>query len=251
MAAVLALGPTAVLSHRAAAEQLGLLAPKHGRIDVTVPGTARRSRRAIRVHGGTLHPAEITRHQGIPLTSVARTLLDIAETERRRVVERACDQAEVLGLFDLRATCAVLRRANGRRGAPLLRAMLDEHRVGETLTRSELEERFLALCRSSGIPRPRVNAWIALEPDGLEVDFLWPAERLVVEVDGWASHRTRRRFESDRERDQRLQIAGWQPMRFTWRQLEQDADGCARTVRAVLVKRRALVSYGAKNGSDM
>jgi hypothetical protein len=251
MAAVLALGPNAVLSHRCAAEHHALLRGEARVVDVTVPGTKRRSRGSIRVHRGALDPADVTRFRGIPVTSVARTLLDIAETEPRRVVERACDQAEVLRLFDLTAIEAVLGRAAGRRGLPVLREVLSEHVAGATLTRSELEERFLAICRDAGLPKPAVNAWLALNDGGAEGDFVWRRERLVVEVDGWASHGTRRGFEQDRERDRRLLLAGWQPMRFTWRQLERDPDGCARAVLAMLARRREMLGYGAKKGSDM
>jgi putative AbiEi antitoxin of type IV toxin-antitoxin system/uncharacterized protein DUF559 len=220
LAAVLACGPSAVLSHRSAAALWGIRKTARSAVEVTVPGQAGRRRAGIEVHrGGTLQPRDGTTVSGIPCTTVPRTLLDLGEVLGRRALERACDQAEVLRILDAGAVREVLAHADGRRGAPILRAVLDEHRFGQTLTRSELEERFLALCRGAGVPQPRVNAWVELEGGGVEVDFLWISHRLVAETDGHASHGTRRAFELDRARDRRLLLAGWRVVRFTWRQV--------------------------------
>ena len=130
----------------------------------------------------------------------------------------------MLGIFDLRAVEDVLSRATGRHGAGVLRSVLAEY-DGPTLTEKELEARFLALCRAASLPKPEVNAWITLD-DGIayKIDFLWRAERLAVETDGWETHRTRQAFENDRRRDRRLRLAGWDVVRFTWRDVEREPD---------------------------
>ncbi|MEA2218952.1 MAG: hypothetical protein QOJ35_1578 [Solirubrobacteraceae bacterium] len=156
----------------------------------------------------------------------------------RRAVERAFDQAELLELLDVAAIEDVLFRAGDHRGARVLRAILRDHAPASTPTRSELEERFLAPCRARGLPEPRVNVWIALQPTGYEADFLWHEARLIVEVDGRDTHTTRRAFEHDRRRDQRLMLAGWRVVRFTWRQVAGDAALVAATV-AGLIQRAA------------
>jgi hypothetical protein len=148
----------------------------------------------------------------------------------RRGVERAIDQAEVLRVFDLRAVHEVLSRATGRRGAGVLAAVLAEY-DGPTLTDRELEERFFLLCRDAGIPKPEVNVWIAIDGGiAYKADFLWRAERLVVETDGWGSHGTRRAFEDDRRRDRRLRLAGWDVVRFTWRDVEREPEEVTTTL---------------------
>jgi Transcriptional regulator, AbiEi antitoxin/REase_MTES_1575 len=223
MAAVLAHGPGAVLSHRSAAALHGIRPDNRPKTDVTVPRPSARSRSGIVVHRSTtLQPADITTIDGIPCTSLARTLLDLADVIDRQGVERAVSQAEVLGIFDLREVEEVLSRATGRHGAGVVRSVLAEY-DGPTLTEKELEERFLALCRAASLPKPEVNAWITLD-DGIayKIDFLWRAERLAVETDGWETHRTRQAFENDRRRDRRLRVAGWDVVRFTWRDVERE-----------------------------
>jgi hypothetical protein len=222
-AAVYACGPGAVLSHRSAAALLGIRRTDRAATDVTTPRRTGRSRRGINVHRpGRLTDADITVVRGIPCTTVARTLVDLAGVTDRRSVERACDQAERLELFDLRAIEEQLERAGPRRGAKRLRAVIAAYKAGQrpSITESELEERFLAIVVRAGLPRPLVNEWILL-PDGtlVRVDFLWPAERLAVETDGRDTHARQRAFVSDRDRDQRLTIAGWRPVRFTWEQV--------------------------------
>ncbi len=236
MAAVLACGPDALLSHRSAAELWGLRESARANIDVTSPRRAGRSRGGLDIHrADTLLPQDATTVDGIPCTTVARTLLDLAEVVNRRQVERACDQADLERLLDATALDAVLSRAHGRRGSPVLRAILDEHAIGQTVTRSEMEERFLAVCDRAGLPRPEVNVWIAL-PDGghAQADFLWRKHRLIVETDGRAAHGTHRAFEHDRRRDQRLVLAGWRVIRVTWRQLTRESEELARILQALL-----------------
>jgi Transcriptional regulator, AbiEi antitoxin/Protein of unknown function (DUF559) len=234
MAAVLAFGPRAVLSHRSAAGLHGIRPDNRPNIDVTLPSPSARPRAGIDVHRSTtLEAADVTKVDGIPCTSLARTLLDLAEVLDRRGVELAVDKAEVLRVFDLRAVEEVLSRAAGRRGAGVLRRVLAEY-DGPSLTDMELEERFLALCRAASLPSPAVNAWITLEGGvAYKADFLWRKERFVVETDGWGSHGTRRAFENDRRRDRRLAVAGWQVVRFTWRDVEREPEE-ANTVLAAL-----------------
>jgi Transcriptional regulator, AbiEi antitoxin/Protein of unknown function (DUF559) len=236
MAAVLACGPPAFLAHRSSAAQHGLLDDHRQVCDVTVPGPARRPRRNIRVHSSTtLTAPDTTTVDGIPCTSVARTLVDLGDYEPPRLVERAIDQAEVLGVFDLTAIEDVLKRVGPRRGAGVLRALLVE--LGEpTLTDRELEELFLELIRDGGFPQPAVNAWITGDGWAYKADFLWRAERLVVETDSRAFHASHRAFEHDRLRDQRLTLAGYTVVRFTWRQLLQEPDRVQAVVRDLLAR---------------
>jgi very-short-patch-repair endonuclease len=233
MAAVLACGPWAVLSHCCAAALLGIGRCSRTRIDVTAPGSTGRRRRGIRVHSGaTLTSADVTRVQGLPTTTIARTLLDLAATTEARGIERMIDQAEVMGIYDGGAVADVLERAGRRRGTARLRTVLESFETGRTHT--ELEELFLAACRKAGLPRPRVNQWMTLDGEEIQIDFLWPAQRVAVETDGWATHRTRGAFEADRRRDQRLAVAGWRPVRFTWRQVANRPREVVDTLRPLL-----------------
>jgi very-short-patch-repair endonuclease len=180
--------------------------------------------------------SDVTSVNAIPCTTVARTLLDLADVVNRRTLERVCDQAEVMRIFDGRALEQVLARAAGRRGTPILRSILQEHEIGATVTESELEERFLALCAQARIARPRVNAWIALDEGAVKADFLWPEQRLVLETDGRRVHGSRRAFEQDRRRDQRLLLAGYRVVRLTWRQLVDNPDQIATLITALLAE---------------
>lgn len=234
MAAVLACGHGALLSYRSCGALLGLRASSRAVIDVTSPTRAGRKRAGIEVHACATASDDAIQRNAIPCTSVARTLLDLAAVINRRELERACDRAEMLQVFDLRALQDVLTRANGHRGAGPLRAVLAGHSIGADVTRSELEERFLALCESAALPRPQCNAWLALGPDGVEADFVWRRQRLVVETDGRIVHSTRQAFERDRRRDQRLMLAGWRVVRFTWREVVGEPGVVAETVRALL-----------------
>jgi predicted transcriptional regulator of viral defense system len=231
MAAVLAYGPKAVLSHRSAAALHGIRPDNRPKTDVTLPSRSARPRPRIEVHASTtLEPADVTTVDGIPCTSLARTLLDLAEVVEKRAVEKAINQAEAMRRFDLRAVEEVLSRAAGRRGAAVLKRVLAEYE-GPTLTDRELEDRFLALCRSASVPRPAVNEWITLDGGvAYKADFLWRAERLIVETDGWGSHGTRQAFENDRRRDRRLSVAGWTVVRFTWRDVEREPGEVTETL---------------------
>jgi hypothetical protein len=221
MAAVLRFGEAGLLSHRSAAGLRSLLPDNRAVIDVTVPGRSRRPAEGIRLHQPrSLHPADVDQHDGIPTTSIPRLLLDLAATEPRRRLERAYEAAERERVLDTRAVRELIERSHGHRGRRPLIAISAAVSEPPHHTRSELEERFLALMREASIPEPSVNAWV----EGYEVDMLWRAEKVIVELDGWEFHRTRGAFERDRARDVRLQLAGYRLLRFTWRQLETEPE---------------------------
>jgi hypothetical protein len=237
LAAVLAYGTEANLSHRSAAGLHGIRRDTRASTDVSVPKPSAKSRPGIEVHSSlTLSGADIATVDGIPCTAVARTLVDLGDVVDRAAVERAVDQAEMLRVFDGRAIHEALTRAGPRRGAGVLRAVLDEYEQ-PALTEEGIEESFLALCREASLPSPAVNVWIALD-DGIsyKADFLWWAERLVAETDGRDVHTTRKAFEHDRLRDRRLTLAGFTVVRFTWRQLVSDPQSVAEALRTLLAR---------------
>ena len=171
-----------------------------------------------------------------PCASVPLTLLNIAAVESRRRLERACDESEVQRLFDLVAIEELLGRSGGCRGAGALRSMLEEHAIGTTLTRSELEERMLALCRAAGLPLPVVNEPVAGGSGRWHcVDFLWADRRVIVETDGHAFHSTRRAIERDRRREADLVRARYRILRLTWSQIEHGPGEVVLMLRAALV----------------
>lgn len=225
MAAVLSLGAHAVLSHVSAAWLWGLVTSGGALIDVTVPGRGGRQRRqGIRVH----HAGEVERtvRNGIPVTTVARTLLDLAAVAPQRIMDRAVDAAERERLLDLAAIEAL--PLAGHHGTPKLRKALAAWDGAPT--DEELERRFLELCQTRGLPLPASNAAVA----GFGCDFVWPRHRVVVELDGLKWHATRRQMVSDREKDAALVLAGYRVHRFVWQQVVHRPDEVEATVRALL-----------------
>jgi predicted transcriptional regulator of viral defense system len=206
MAAVLACGAGAVISHRSAAVlwQLCMDGDRARTVDVTVTRGDRGRRSGIRVHRVRLRPQDVTTLDGIPVTALARTIFDLASEAGSRELR----QAFALGSRQRDTIHAELRELIGRHrkrhGIPLLRALLDSE-IPPAATRSEAEERFLDLVRTAQLPRPEVNARI----ERREVDFLWRPQRIVVEVDGFAFHSSRTRFERDRLRDAVLAARGY------------------------------------------
>jgi len=243
MAAVLSCGPDAVLSYRCAAALYEIRGTAQAKIDVTVRGRSHRKHAGVDVHRSTtLTPDDVTTVHGIPCTTVARTLLDLAQVIKGRPLERALDQAEILQLLDLDALLDQIERNKARPAAKRLRAVLDQHYVGSTPTWSELEEAFLAACRQAGLPMPDVNAFIDPndgDPTAIRVDFVWRNQRVIVETDGHQTHRTRQAFEEDRLRDQRLAVAGWVVIRITWRQLTQRPTEVTDRIAQLLSRQRA------------
>jgi hypothetical protein len=240
MAAVLACGPGAALSHRSAARLWRLIRSSNAVVEIT-RSTGLRGRPGIRVHRASLPADELARVDGILVTSVSRTLLDLAAVLTKRQLERALNEAEVLGLTDRVSVPELLERYPRRGGSAVLRALLGEGVAVAGITRSELEERFVAFLDAYGLPRPRLNADLAIQGRFFEVDCLWRDERLVVELDGKAAHGTGRAFEQDRERDRLLMAAGWRVVRLTWRQLHGDAPAVAADLRKLLTASAALL----------
>jgi predicted transcriptional regulator of viral defense system len=239
LAAVLAAGSGAVLSHRDAAALHGLRPPgDRRRVDVTTAGRAVGTSR-IDVHRTTVLASEDAAIvAGIPVTSIARTLVDLAAVVTARELGKALEEAERQRRFDLRGIEEALERTRQRRGRghSTMRQGLEELRAtGASVTRSELEERFVALLDARSVPRPWTNYGI----EGMEVDACWPEQRLVVELDGWDSHGTRQAFQRDRSRSNDLAATGWTLLRFTHADVtRRPADVAARVAHALTTPRR-------------
>jgi very-short-patch-repair endonuclease len=217
MAAVLAFPDGAALSHRSAASLWQLLPPQPGPVDVSLNTRGgRRSREGIRLHRcSTLGPTNLTRYRGIPVTNPRRTISDLRPIVSPEELRRAIRQAEMLGLP--------------------VGVDIDRDR-----TRSELEHRFLRLCRRHHLPIPEINARIG----SLTVDFLWRERRLVVETDGYRYHRGRVAFEDDRARDLVLREQGFEVIRLTYRQLTEEPERVAEVLTRLLTPSRPLPSSG-------
>jgi very-short-patch-repair endonuclease len=234
LAAVLACGHTAVLSHGSALELWGI-GKGGGRVEVTrrAGGT---TRSGIWLHQTRFLPsAHTTVKGGIPATTAERTLLDIAARMRQRDLERTVVEADRAGLLDWPRMHRVVAHSNGKKGSGRLRRAVRDIDPRSRDTRSPLEVDFLALCRAAGLPRPEVNVLV----EGYLVDFLWRIERLVVETDGYAFHGDRNAFERDRERDLDLTAAGYEVGWFTYRMLTRQPEACARRIREALSRRGA------------
>lgn len=231
LAAAMACGGGAVLSHTTAAAAWGLRGSSAARIDVTVSLAGRRAPAGVRLHRvGTLADADRVRLGALPVTTVARTLFDLAQVLPQRALERALEEAEARHLDTTRLP-VLLAAHPTRHGAPKLRAALDLHGAGgATRTRSDLEEDFLALCDDHGLPRPIANAQL----HGYEADFHWPGRGLIVEADSRRHHGTRAAFERDRARDADLATKGWTTIRVTHARLLAEPGKVAAQVRALL-----------------
>jgi very-short-patch-repair endonuclease len=221
MAATLAGGPGAVLSHRSAAAHLGIRDTRAASIEVSSPRRAGRSRDGIRVHSGaTLAATDFTVVREIPCTTIPRTIFDLSAALSRDALEYVLHRAESgPEPLDFAELAALLRRFPGRPGTPRLRSLLGRPaELTDGQAKSKLERAFLSLCRRAGLPRPRVNAWIPLTipAGGLEVDFTWPECKLAVETDSASFHETTRARRNDPARDRALTLAGWRVARYTW-----------------------------------
>ena len=228
-AAVLAYGRHAVLSHHSAAALWGM---RHSsRLEITVP-SSRRRRSGIVVHRGVLPDDERTTHRGIPTTTVPRTLLDLSAVVQRHEARSAFRQAEQLRLTDPLSLHDLAKRYPRRPGSATIRALLNEAGIGTKVIRSELEERFQEFLRRAGLPLPMTNQRV----EGFEVDCVWPAQRVIVELDGHATHSPAHAFERDRARDRRLEAAGWHVIRITWRQLHEEPALVEADLRRLLLR---------------
>ncbi len=228
-AAVLACGPEAVLSHRSAAAAWDLMRGG-GVIHVTVGRGGRRAPAGVRLHRTRVgSPSELTILRGLPITTPARTLLDLAASGvRDRRLERLVDRAELLGLVDFAQLRAMSRH---RPGSAPLNAVLSRYAPGPVDTRSRLEEIVYELCDAHGLPRPNVNTII----EGDVRDFAWPQRRLVVEADSYTWHRSPSALNDDRARDVPLVLAGWRVLRFTWDQVTKRRGWVIRALHQALV----------------
>jgi very-short-patch-repair endonuclease len=225
---VLAHGEGAVLSHRSAAALWGLSRPRGSSIDVTSP-RGRTGRRGIVFHECRLDLDDKTTLDAIPVTTVPRTLFDLSEVVDDSRLQRAWEEADRLGLLQLRALEAVIGRGWGRHALKPIRPLAAEARQ-VARTRSPLEDRFSELCRDHRLPPHVTNVEIL----GHEVDAYWPAPRLAVELDSAEFHMHRQAFERDRARDAAFLAAGYRVVRLTHRRLDTEAEAVIAQLRALL-----------------
>jgi very-short-patch-repair endonuclease len=230
MAAVLAYGDDAVLSHRSAGALWGILQPR-GPVDVTSP-SGRHGRSRIKLHRVALAGDEQTVRDRIPTTSVARTILDLAVVLDSVQLARAWEEADRLGLLQLGAVATACERAGRRKGIGAVRLLLSEARALQ-IRRSPLEDRFRAFCEDRGLPQHSANVFVL----GREVDACWPSARLVVELDSFSFHHNRGAFEDDRTRDTVFLAAGYRTVRVTYRRLTREPDQLAAQLRKLLAER--------------
>jgi very-short-patch-repair endonuclease len=238
MAAVLASGPEAVLSHWSAAALWELRSTARERIDVTVPHRSRSSGR-IRRHISQVPDDERTVKEGIPVTSVPRTIFDLAASEPQDAVENLLREMEFAELRDRLSLWDLVERYPGRRGVRNVRGALDRLKEDPGgRKRSKLEERFDPFLRRYRLPLPRFNDWIIIGGERFQVDCHWPGTGQIVELDGWQGHGTRSAFREDRARGRTLSAAGYTVTRLTWNQLDDEAEAVAADLRALLVYKR-------------
>jgi hypothetical protein len=208
-----------LLSHRSAGDLWGLLPTASPRIEVTAP-RSRKPRAGLLVHRSRLiHPDDVADLYAIPVTSVARTIVDLADVVAVARLARAVRQAEILRLFDLAAIERVVERLPRRRGRGRLALVLAAYTPDKAFTRSGEERRFLRMCERYGLPRPQANLWVHEQ----EVDFYWPDARLAIELDGGPWHQTVSAFHEDRARDRALGRYGIQVNRVTSEDLKRPA----------------------------
>jgi len=227
MAAVLACGEGAVLSHESAAELWGI-APRRSRIEITVPRGRNPRVRGVRTHRRTIPAANMTVYRAVPITTPACTLVDIADRLSPERTERAVNEADRLDLIDPETLRTELEDMPGRRGVPALRKLLDRRTF--TLTRSSLERRFKPIARAAGLPPPQTCVHV----NGYEVDFYWPELGLVVETDGLRYHRTAAQQTRALMRDQAHFDSGLTPLRFSHAQVEYEPEMVQRSLAAML-----------------
>jgi very-short-patch-repair endonuclease len=238
MAAVLASGPEALLSHQTAAALWGIRGYSGGTIHVTVPHKST-STKQIRRHFSLAPEDERAVEEGIPLTSVHRTIFDLAATVSVDEVVAMIKEAEYLNRWDRLSLPDLLKRYPGKRGTQKVRfalKRLEEEPPGRK--RSKLEKRFAPFLRRHQLPLPRFNDWILLGSKRYQVDCHWPHLHLIVELDGWEGHSTRSAFQDDRARDRALHAAGFSVVHLTWNQLDVEAEAVASDLRRLLLAER-------------
>jgi very-short-patch-repair endonuclease len=203
-------------------------------IDVTKPHKSR-SWDGIRRHRKALPADEVTVEEGVPVTSVPRTIFDLAATEDIDTVSSMLRESEHRNLWDRLSLPDLVERYPGRRGVRKVRLALQ--RITEEPSgrmRSKLEERFAPFLRGYRLPLPRFNDWILLGAKRYQVDCHWPGTSQIVELDGWQGHRTRTAFREDRARDRALHVAGYSVTHLTWNQIDDEPDEIAADLRVLL-----------------
>jgi hypothetical protein len=241
MAAVLACGPDAVLSHWSAAAHWRIRDRRSGPIDVTSPSKTK-SRASIRRHYVVLPADEVTVERGIPVTTPPRTIFDLAAGGAPGyVVESALRQSEFHRLYDPLSLHDVLDRYPGHRGVRSIRPALARLAEAPGATDSRLEDRFLPFLDRHDLPRPHLNAWLEAGDRRFKVDCLWPAPKQIVELDGWEGHGTRTAFRDDRERDRKLRVAGYGVTRIPWSALDDEPEAVASDLRALI--QASVITY--------
>lgn len=232
MAAVLAVGGGAALSHRSAAALWSMCPCLDDHVEVSVTGSDRRSRPGVLVHQvGRLEPRDLTRRHGVPITTPVRTLIDLGEVLGARDLERAYAEAVARRRVTHRLMRGAIRRDPTKPGAPAFHRLLEqEHEPAHT--RSDLEDLLLGIVRTARLPEPRTNVWIGR----FNVDAYWPASCLVVEVDSRTFHSSPAAFENDRARDATLAARGITVIRVTWRQIEEEAAVVVARIAQALVR---------------
>ena len=234
MAAALASGPDAVLSHHSAAALWDLRGYSERAVEVTAPRKSTSSK-MIRRHCSLLPADERTVEEGIPVTTVPRTIFDLAATESADVIQNLLRESEYLQLSDRLSLPDLIERYPGKRGVRKVRLALERLKEEpEGRKRSPLEERFAPFLRRFHLPLPRFNDWIVLGDKRYQADCHWPEVRQIVELDGWEGHSTRTAFREDRARDRRLSAAGYSVTHLTWNQLDDEAEAIASDLRVLL-----------------
>lgn len=235
LAAVIATAPGSAASHLTAAALWGLREPTTA---IHITATRRRApRRGMTIHRSALPGDEVGFADGVPTTGIPRMLLDLSATMDERRLRRLIKRAEFADLVTIEELGAILARHPRRRGRRTLARIIAGHVADAGRTRSELEDRFLDFCARRGLPRPAVNAALEVRGERMEVDCLWRAAGLVVELDGYEAHRGRSAFQADRARDRALTAAGFSPMRITWSQLHSNGDSIEAEIRDALSAR--------------
>lgn len=232
LAAVRSRGHEAVLSHQSAGALWRIRNHYGGPIDVASPSKAK-ARGTIRAHRLMLEADEVTIHEGIPVTTVPRTILDLA-ADSPDAVEPALRQAEYLRLHDRLSLPDLLKRYPGHRGNKAIRTALARLKETPGRTRSHMEERFIRFVDHHRLPRPNLNVWLTVDPDRFQVDCLWPRQRLIAELDSWSAHGTRSAFRTDKTRDRKLLAAGYVTTRIAWSHLDDEPDVLAADLRTLL-----------------
>jgi hypothetical protein len=234
MAAVLASSPS-VASHLSAGWLWGLLRSKPETMHVTSP-SARRAKRSFAVHQADLPDVDRVIYEGIPVTSVARTVLDLAVDRSLRDIRRQIQRGDDFKVFDLREMRELLARSNGHRGKARVEDALEGLRPDGVFTRSGLERRFLEVVREAGLPEPAMNFFVA----GFEIDAWWEDHRFGVELDAYETHGSRLSFEEDRVRDDELLLAGIETTRVTGPRLDREPGEVVESLRRHLERRARI-----------